>query len=241
MDLKNKKVLIAGACGGIGSKIVERFRDSELILIDRDISKLESLIHEHKLSEVKYYKLDMSDTQEILDIVSKVSAENPEIDVLINATGIGVYKPIEDVELAEWQSSLDINLTGPYFLTKQLLNSLKASKESYVVNLGSGMGTIAVGGRSVYCVTKFGLRGMTLSLAEEFRGTNVHFIHMVLGSVLTGFGPMTLEEKKQKSLEGKSYLTPESVAEKIYNVISESTTESEIEFMPSGYENPINR
>jgi len=240
MSLSSKKVLIVGASGGIGSSLVKRFKDSELILIDRNEDKISKMCEDLGIANYQKYVLDISKTDNIKEVGELISEKNETIDILINATGIGLYKPIEDVEVSEWHTSLDVNVTGAYFLIKYLLDPLKKSEKSYVVSLGSGMGKIPTPGRSVYCITKFALRGMSLSLSEEFKGTNVHFLHMVLGSVLTGFA-MDLEKKKEKSLSGKSYLSPDSVAEKIYTLVSEDTEEVEVEFMPSGYTDPLNR
>ena len=104
-----------------------------------------------------------------------------------------------------------------------------------MINIGSGMGVIPAPGRSVYCAMKFALRGMTLSLAEEFKRTKPHFILLTLGSVLTGFGPMSLAEKKEEALKGKAYLTPEWVAKKVVEIIKAEAKESEYTFYPSDY------
>ncbi|MFC1649253.1 SDR family oxidoreductase [Patescibacteria group bacterium] len=239
MEDGRKTVVIMGACGGIGSELALVFKDTNLVLIDRNEEKLRKCAP--NIGGVQLYGLDLTSENEIETVATKIVNTNPVVDVLINAAGVGVYKTIEDVEYPEWTTSMSINVDGPYFLTKNLLPSLKNSKSAYVVNLGSGMSKIPTGGRSAYCTSKFALRGMTLSLAEEFDGTNVRFLHMVLGSVLTDFGPMSRAQKKERSLSGKSYLTPKSVAEKIYNLVEEETKEKEIEFAPSGYDEPINR
>src|SRR3990167_4163221 len=98
------------------------------------------------------------------------------------------------------------------------------------------MGTIPAAGRSVYCASKFALRGMSLSLSKEFDRTNVNIVHLTLGSVLTEFGPMTLEEKKRENLEGKAYLTPTYVAEKVVEILRKDQVEPEISISPTGYQ-----
>ena len=158
-----------------------------------------------------------------------------KLDILINAAGVGVYKEIEDVELREWTDSLAINTTAPFYMTKMLLPLLRKSEKSVIINIGSGMGKIPTACRSVYCATKYALRGMTLSLAAEFQGTNVNFVHIALGSTLTEFGPMTLKEKEEESLKGKAYFTPEWVAKKFVEIIEKEQFEGEIELYPSEY------
>ena len=77
---------------------------------------------------------------------------------------------------------------------------------------------------------------MTLSLALEFERTNTHFCLMTMGSILTEFGPMTLDEKKQEMESGKAYFTPEWVAEKITDIIQDENRKTEYELYPSNYE-----
>ena len=84
-------------------------------------------------------------------------------------------------------------------------------------------------------MSKFALRGAILSLAEEFKGTNINIVHITLGSTLTGFGPLSLKDKEEASLKGKSYLTPSWVAKKFANIIENDEFESDIEIYPSDY------
>ena len=129
-----------------------------------------------------------------------------------------------------------IGNTSPYFLTQSLLPGLSKSEISLVVNIGSGMGVMPAAGRSVYSSMKFALRGQTLSLAKEFERSKPNFVLMTLGSVLTAFGPMSLDEKK-KEMEtgGKGYLTPEYVAKKTVEVINDKDREVEYTVYSADY------
>lgn len=237
MNLKDKSVVIVGATGGIGSQVSKVFfkEDAKLILVARSEEKLKKLADQFGKNLVKYYVCDFSDPKQAVGVASTISQENNNIDILINVAGVGVYKNIEDVNLKEWENSFAVNVSAPYFVTKELLPSLKNSENAVVVNFGSGMGKNPMGGRSVYCATKYALRGMTLSLSEEFKGTNIKIVLMTLGSILTDFGPLSLEEKEKLSLEGKGYLTPDWVAKKLIDIISSNNLEDEIEIYPSHY------
>jgi short-subunit dehydrogenase len=97
------------------------------------------------------------------------------------------------------------------------------------------MGVIPAAGRSVYSSMKFALRGQTLSLAKEFKRTKPRFVLLTLGSVLTSFGPKSMDEKRKEMEGGKSYLSPEYVAKKIMEIINTKTPEEEYTIYPSGY------
>ena len=91
-------------------------------------------------------------------------------------------------------------------------------------------------GRSIYCATKFAVRGLTLSLAEEFRRTSVEFCLITLGSVLTSFGPMSFDEKKSEMEKGKkAYFTPDWVAKKLISIMKDEDRRSEYTLFPSNY------
>lgn len=237
MKLKGKVVVIAGATGGIGNQVAKEFAKvgARLLLISHSQKKLDELTKSLVGEDHKHYLCDFQRTPDIEKCGEKISHAETQVDVLINAAGIGVYKAIEEVSLSEWEKSFAINVTAPYFLTKALLPKLKKSKQAVVMNLGSGMGKMPTAGRSVYCATKFALRGMTLSLSREFRKTNISFVHLNMGSVLTNFGPLTIKDKEEKSLAGKAYLTPSWVARELVLLIKRDEFEEEVDWYPVNY------
>ncbi len=238
MDLKNKVVVVTGATGGMGREIVGLLdgEGANLVLIARSEEELKSLQENLKGENNTHFACDLSDQKAVEDLVKTLSEKFSVIDVLINAAGIGTYKPIEEITLTDWNDSININLTSAFILTKGLIENIKKSEEGVIINMGSGNGVIPIGGRSPYCTTKFALRGWSLSMAEEFRGTKVDFVLMTLGSVLTGFGPMTYEEKKRNMESGKGYLTSDWVALKLVEILKTQPREDEYRYYPSGYE-----
>jgi len=237
VNLQNKKIVVTGATGGIGSEIAKKLAaaGAKLVLIARTEDKLKKLLTELQGEGHIYYEADFTQKGKLESLGNELKGRLGAVDVLINAAGIGVYKNIEDVSPEEWDSSFMINVTAPYFLSKHLMPLLKKQEKSLIINIGSGMGKIPTAGRSVYCATKFALRGMTLSLAEEFEGTDVNFVHIALGSTLTEFGPMSLSEKEEENLKGKSYLTPGWVAKRFLEIIESGQYSSEIEIYPTDY------
>lgn len=237
MELTEKTVIVTGATGGIGRELCIELakKGVQLIAIARTKEKLNELKKEITPGKHYFIESDFTDTKDIEKAVDLIKSSTDHINVLINAAGVGVYKSIDDVDMKEWTDSLAINATAPFFLTKLLLPLLKKSEKSVIINIGSGMGKIPTACRSVYCATKYALRGMTLSLAAEFKGTNVNFVHISLGSTLTEFGPMTLKEKEEENLKGKAYFTPNWVAKKFVEIIEKEDFEDEIELYPSEY------
>jgi short-subunit dehydrogenase len=237
MDLKDKVIVVTGASKGLGNTLVKSLakEGARVILIARSEETLKDIVKNLGKEKHKYYTCDLSDINKVFELADKIKKDFEKIDVLVNGAGIGVYKSIEEVKTEEWENSFDLGVKAPYFLAQQLLPLLQKSDLSLVLNIGSGMGVIPAGGRSVYCSMKFALRGATLSLAEEFKRTKTHFCLITLGSIMTGFGPMNIEEKKREMEEGKAYLTPEWVAKKLIEIIKDEKRDIEYTFFPSEY------
>jgi short-subunit dehydrogenase len=238
MNLKNKIIVVTGATGGIGSELVKKLdqEGAKLILVSKTESELQNQVKSLKNKESKYYVCDFTNQDETAKIAKQISTENPDVNILVNAAGIGVYKPIEEVEMSDWNNSINIGLTSVFIFTKELIENLGKNEDSLVLNVGSGAGVIPMSGRSTYCAMKFGLRGLTLSLAEEFkRIDNPKFCLITLGSTLTSFGPLGMEKKKEEMLNGKAYFTPEWVGEKLTEIIKDDNKETEYTLYPGDY------
>lgn len=218
MKLKNKIVIVTGANGGIGSAIKSKLVEAGAKVIP--VSKADA---------------DFCSDKSLLNLVNNIKNKQKKIDILINCAGLGIYKDIKNSTVAEWDQSFAINVKSPYFLTKELLPILSKSSDSLVINIGSGAGTIPMRGRSIYCATKFALRGWTLSLAEEYKGKLPKFCLITLGSTLTNFGGKTIEEKQKEAEKGRAYFHPDWVANRLLEIIKNDNRETEIILFPGDH------
>ena len=239
MNLKGKVIMITGASGGIGKALSNAFihEESQLILIAKTEKDLQKFADKYGQNH-KYYICDLSKKADVFKLINSLKKDFDNIDLLINLAGIGIYKPIEKADQNEWDISLALNVSTPFVLTKELLSLLQKNSDSLVLNIGSGAGVIPMKNRSVYCATKFALRGLTLSLSEEFKGKSPSFCLITLGSTLTSFGIgniLTLEEKIEQNKKGSAYFTPEWVANKLIEIIKDDNRKSEIVLYPSDY------
>ena len=193
MNVKDKFVVIIGATGGIGSMLSEKLsrEGAKLLLVGRNKSKVEKLISQGN----QFYEIDITDPTQIQSFVEKIKEKH--IDFLINAAGIGIYKPLEETTHKDWKESFATNVTAPFLFIKGLLPLLQKSADSLVLNIGSGAGVIPMKNRSVYSASKFALRGLTLSLAEEFVGHHPQICLITLGSTLTNFAGIPVEKKRE--------------------------------------------
>ena len=239
MELQGKIAVIIGASGGIGSEISMALAEKgvKLILVARKKKTLVALKEkvEELGSEAEVWTCDLTDSKSIDLLVKKIEKKHKNIDLLFHVSGVGVYKKLERISLEGWQRSMDVNVTSVFYLTQKLMPLLKKSEKAYVFATGSGMGKIGLSGRSPYCASKFALRGLMLSLAKEYKKTNINFVLLTLGSVLTGFGPLTLDKKKQKEEKGKGYIDPRWLGRHISIRLENETLDNEVSIYPRHY------
>lgn len=236
MDLKDRVILITGASGGIGGLLAQKMDNAgaTCILLERDSKLFENIILSNKQNHY-FYECDMKNEFNVEKIAREICAKFPKIDYLFNIAGLGIYKNLTDLSINDWTDSLSVNLTAPLILSKFLLPSLERSGNSLIFNIGSGMGVIASPGRVAYCASKFAMRGMSLTLSKELRPKHVDVCLLTLGSVMTPFGTGGLEHRKKLAKEGKKYLDPNDVVEKIVEIVESEKREAEYIMYPDGY------
>lgn len=238
MNLEGKTVCIIGATGGIGREVSLAFarKKAKLILVSRKMDSLDALSQEiSSKNEIGKYACDVTDPKSIEKLGGDIAKKYKNIDVLLHLAGIGVYKKLPEISFDEWKASMDINVTSAFYIFQKLMPLLERSPEALVLASGSGMGKVALSGRAAYCTSKFALRGLMQSLSKEYMGTNIRFVHLTLGSVLTSFGPLSLAHKKRKHKEGKGYLEPDWLANHIVTKIINDTLEAETPIYPRHY------
>lgn len=234
----NKKTaIVTGVHGGIGGRLAKKLTENGIycIMVDIHGGPSPDLVNIIDQNNGEYFSADLTDSNQIDRLVSAIW-EREKIDYLYNVAGIGVYKSIDDLSLDEWNRSVSLNLTAPFYLTKKVIDLLRKSEAPLVFNVGSGMGVLPSSKRVSYVASKFGLRGLTLSLAKEFENDKIKFQLLTLGSVMTDFGTGGISHRESLQKTGKKYLHPDTVAEKIYELTLDRLSPTEIVFYPDGYE-----
>lgn len=227
IDLKNKTILLTGASKGIGRELAKHLdrEGANLVLVGRKFED-KNLGDNHK-----YIEADLTKMEDITKFRKEL--EGSKIDILINMAGVGIYKSLEDLTLEDFYQSQQLNLMVPFLLIKAVLDDLKQSEIGLVLNIGSGAGTMPFKNRSAYCASKYGLRGMSLSLSEEFESKKPHFCLITLGSTMTTFGGKSLETQEEKAKNGSAIFPTEYVAKELIKIIKDENREDEVVLYPS--------
>jgi 3-oxoacyl-[acyl-carrier protein] reductase len=187
--LNNKVVVITGAAGGIGRKLAALLagRGARLILTDIRKDKLEELETAIKTEgiEVRIVEHDVTRPESWDALVSKVLYAFGRIDVLINYAGVVQPGAAWNISREKVEQQLNVNLLGTIYGCRAVLRVMKTQNFGKIVNIASLGGIVPMPGEAVYCATKFGIRGYSLSLAAELQGTPVEVSVVLPDSVDT--------------------------------------------------------
>ena len=187
--LSKKNVLIVGATGGIGSEACKLICNNQanVFITSRDQQKLDSLGDLCKIPTSQRFLLDITQPKEIEQLVDNIYALVERVDILINASGVGIIKPIESLSIEDFDRSIDINLKGNFYLLKHFLPKMKAEKKGLIINIPGVLGKAPMAGAAAYSASKYGLNGMLKSVREELKRTNVRITNLYLGGVDSPF------------------------------------------------------
>lgn len=187
--LKGKNVLIAGASGGIGAATAKLIAGSgaRLLITGRNQQRLEELAAEIGINANEVVKADLSKSAEVESLRERFFSTHDSIDILINAAGIGIIKPVEQLTEADFVQTFEANLLAPFLLIKSFLPAMKAAKRGLIVNIPGVLGKAPMAGAAAYTASKFGLTGMMQSIREEVKRTDIRVTNLFLGGVDSAF------------------------------------------------------
>ena len=174
-NLKNKKVIITGATGGIGNSLVECFIKHEARVLATGTNEEKLKLISSKYGNVLTNKFDISNHDEIENFIeksSKILDGNP--DILINNAGITRDNLSLRMSSKEWNEVLNLNLTSTFLLCKFSLKKMIKNKYGKIVNITSVVGHTGNVGQANYAASKSGIIGFSKSLALEYAKKNIN-------------------------------------------------------------------
>ncbi|MFN4286361.1 MAG: SDR family oxidoreductase [Lacibacter sp.] len=188
-SVKGKKVLVMGATGGIGAATARLLAGSgaHVFLAGRNAEKLHALAASLQLPVTQVAVCDISNAQQVADLYQQYVAALGTIDILINATGIGIIKPVEQLTEQDFLQSLHTNLYGTFLLVRAFLPLMKVAKQGLIINIPGVLGKVPMAGAAAYSASKYGLVGMMQSIREEVKRTEIRITNLFLGGVDSPF------------------------------------------------------
>lgn len=214
-SLKGKVAFITGAGRGIGKAVAVALANEgvNVGLLARTEGALQEVAKEVEALGVKaaYATVDVSSLEEVEQAISTLTNELGKADILINNAGIGKFQSLLEMDPEEWKQIIDVNLMGPYYVTKAVLPQLIEKNGGDIINISSTNGLNGAATSSAYSASKFGLIGMTESLAQEVRRNNIRVTSLTPSTVATELAVKTDLIKG----DVEKYMQPEDIAELI--------------------------
>jgi 3-oxoacyl-[acyl-carrier protein] reductase len=197
MDLKDKKILITGATGGIGHSLVKKFHQlgSTILATGTNVDKLDKLKDEFKNINTKAFKLDQH--SEIEKFIDSCHDELNGIDVLINNAGITLDNLSIRLADENWKKVIDINLTSTFLMCKQAIKKMLKKKQGKIINITSIVAHTGNAGQANYAASKAGIIGFSKSLAIEYAKKNININCISPGFIKTEMTDKINEEFKK--------------------------------------------
>jgi meso-butanediol dehydrogenase/(S,S)-butanediol dehydrogenase/diacetyl reductase len=166
--LKDKRVLITGGAGAIGTATAKRFLDegSRVVVLDRDETACQRIRRDLPTLQ-GIIDADVSDARAVERALARLDDLLGGLDVLINNAGISIRKPFMDITPEQWRAVIDVNLNGMFFVAQQAARRMLAGDGGVILNMGSTNGLMGYHYYADYNASKAGVIELTRSMALE--------------------------------------------------------------------------
>ena len=230
----NPVVIITGASSGIGEKAAITLAKNgyRVVIAARRQNRLEEIAEQIRKmgGEVLPVQIDLSQVDQIRDLVERTRSVFGQIDILVNNAGSARHLWLDEQSLEDdIQNQLQVNLIGMIQLTQLVIPDMVEAGSGQIIHISSIASWVGVPTYSIYNASKFGSRGFLASLRRELRGTGVTISEIFPGAVDTEFGQDPDVSWKTTTVTPKfALLSAQSVADKILDMIQRKKTKSVI-------------
>lgn len=203
-SLSGKVAVVTGAASGIGAAIAAAYaaKGARVAFLDMNLDMAAATAA--KTQGAAAFRCNVADAASVAAAVADVLADFGRIDILVNSAGIVDLAPAEDLGGNAWQRTIDVNLTGSFLMAQAVGRAMIAAGQGgRIVNLASQAGSVAIDGHVAYCASKFGIIGVTKTLALEWgrHGITVNSISPTV--VLTDLGRKAWDGQKGEAMKAQ--------------------------------------
>ena len=234
--LNKPTAIVTGGSRGIGKEVASLLSKmgANVVVCSRTQREIDSVVkeirrmiiadgsnHHDEIDDDRILgiRCDVSKSLEVDHLIKLAIAKFKFINILVNNAGIVFVKKLLDTSEQEWDKTIDTNLKGAFLCTKAVLPPMIQNRSGVIINVSSGAGKTGFPELSAYCASKFGMMGLTESLAWEVGNYGIRVMAICPGEVDTkmqeGVDPGYYRNNKHKMLK------PKTVAEKILEMIFE--------------------
>ncbi|KAF3889187.1 MULTISPECIES: SDR family oxidoreductase [Nostocales] len=210
--MQDKVIVIVGATGGIGSALTRQLAPTgaKLVLAARNADRLTALAAELP-GQVLSVPTDITNLQQVDTLMSKTLASFGQIDVLVNAAGVGILKSYNTLEPDDLDKMLEVNLKGSFYTCQKAAQEMQKRKSGHICNVVGILGKHSMAMAAAYSASKFGVVGFSKCMAEELKRFGIKFTLFYFGGVDSPFW-----DNVSLKVDRKKMLSPETAANAIF-------------------------
>ncbi len=221
--LSGQVAVVTGAARGIGEAIAQRLArmGAAVVLTARDSARLIQVKDAIEQQAGKAFVLpcDLTDPNAVASFGEQVREQCGRCDILVNNAGVAVLrKPLVELAVEEWDHMMDTNLRAPYLMIRSLAPLMIAARSGHIINISSLAGKNVLPEGAAYSASKWGLNGLSYSVAEELRQHNLRVSVIAPGSVNTSFGSPGSTKDRTRMVQ------PDDVAQVVAMLVTQAPT-----------------
>jgi 3-oxoacyl-[acyl-carrier protein] reductase len=217
-SLDGKIALVTGAGRGIGAAIALKLAGlgASTIVCGRTLARLQHTAGQLRSAggRIEALTCDVADWKSVAALAERVQKSFGRLDILVNNAGIGGYGgPLQAMPIEKWDEIFNTNLRGVFYMVRAFVPMLAAAGGGDIVNISSIAGKNPLPNGAAYSASKWGLNGLSYSVAEELRSQNIRVSIVCPGSTNTEFSP-------HKGKDADKMLSAEDVAHAVAMLVT---------------------
>lgn len=177
-DLRGKVALVTGSTDGLGKAIAIGLGQAGATIVVNGRSsqeKLDNVVMEFKSLGIDAYGYlcDVMDEQQVAKMIDWIGKEVGSLEILVNNAGINLRSPLEDMAVVDFKRNVDVNLIGPFLVSKYAVKSMISNRSGKIINICSMMSELGRNTVGAYAASKGGLKMLTQNMATEWAKHNI--------------------------------------------------------------------
>jgi NAD(P)-dependent dehydrogenase (short-subunit alcohol dehydrogenase family) len=184
MSLEAKTALVTGGARGLGEAVCRELAraGANLVVADLNLAGAQS-VAESLQGEARAVKLDVTDDAQVASVLDRIG----RFDVLVNNAAVDFTVPIDELSTTQWDAVINVNLRGPFLMSKHAARIMKGQGSGHIVNIASTASKRAWPNAAAYHASKWGLLGLSHALHAELRPHRIKVSAVVAGGMRTPF------------------------------------------------------